>query len=151
MRTVVAVSLFLALIPGVAEANKKAEPRSKKEFVVCHMPPGNLDQAHTITVRGEHARNAHLRHGDTMGPCDDGGGALGDKIALLFVGHGEPATAADGDVPITLADGTPFGPHAASLGVPPEAQYTEWAAAYEEIATAMTYIFDDLNGNGVPH
>jgi protoheme ferro-lyase len=73
------------------------------------------------------------------------------NVALLYVGHGEPAHAEDGDVPITHADGTPFGPHAVDLGVPPDMQYTEWAAAFEEIATAMTYIFDDLNGNGIPH
>lgn len=73
------------------------------------------------------------------------------KVALLFVGHGEPVVVEDGDVPITLADGTPFGPHAASLNVPEEYQYTEWAAAYEEIATAMSYIFGDLNGNGILH
>jgi|GEM_PF-1429934 len=73
------------------------------------------------------------------------------RVAVLFVGHGEPATVEDGDVPITLADGTPFGPHAVSLQVPEESQYTEWAAAYEEIATAMTYIFHDFNGNGIPH
>jgi protoheme ferro-lyase len=74
-----------------------------------------------------------------------------EKVALLFVGHGEPTVCEDGDVPITLADGTPFGPHGSSLGVPQESQYTEWAAAYEEIATAMTYIFNDLNGNGTRH
>ncbi len=71
------------------------------------------------------------------------------KVALLFVGHGEPATRENGDISITFPDGEPFGPHATSLGVPEEAQYTEWAAAYEEIATAMTYIFNDVNGNGI--
>ncbi len=67
------------------------------------------------------------------------------------MGHGEPETRADGDIAITLADGTPFGPHAESLGVPEAYQNTEWAAAYEEIATAMTYIFEDLNVNDIPH
>jgi len=74
-----------------------------------------------------------------------------EKVALMFVGHGEPAACQDGDKPITLADGTPFGPHATTLGVPEAFQYTEWAAAYEEIATAMTYVFPDLNENGTPH
>ena len=79
-----------------------------------------------------------------------------ERVALLFVGHGEPAVCEDGDVPITLADGTPFGPHAVELGVPENYQYTEWAAAYEEIATAMTYLKDpgfdpDLNNNGIIH
>ena len=52
---------------------------------------------------------------------------------------------------ITFPDGSPFGPHAVELGVPVEYQYTEWAAAYEEIATAMAYIFGDTNQNGVEH
>ncbi len=59
----------------------------------------------------------------------------------MYVGHGEPAVVEDGDIPIaTFADGSPFGPHAVELGVPEDQQHTEWAAADEEIATAMTYI-----------
>ncbi len=73
------------------------------------------------------------------------------RVALMYVGHGEPAAVEDGDIPITFPDGTPFGPHGAELGVPPMYQYTEWAAAYEEIATAMSYIFSDINGNGIIH
>ena len=73
------------------------------------------------------------------------------RVALMFVGHGEPVTAEDGDIQITFPDGTPFGPHAVELGVPVEHQNTEWAAAYEEIATAMAYIFGDTNGNGIEH
>ena len=72
-------------------------------------------------------------------------------MALVYVGHGEPAAVEDGDIPITFPDGSPFGPHAVELGVPPANQYTEWAAAYEEIATALAYIFGDLNGNGIDH
>ena len=74
-----------------------------------------------------------------------------EKVGVLFVGHGEPPSYADGDVAITFADGGALGPFAASLGVPIAAQSTEWAAAYDEIATAMTYIFGDLNGNEVLH
>lgn len=74
-------------------------------------------------------------------------------VALLFVGHGEPRTFEAGNMPIVLADGTPFGPHAAQLGVPEDFQHTEWAAAYDEIATAMTYTFpfQDTNQNGIEH
>lgn len=76
------------------------------------------------------------------------GGDDSETIAVLFVGHGEPTAFADGDVALTFPDGTPFGPHAETLGVPADYQFTEWAAAYEEIATAMTYLFGDVNGNG---
>lgn len=36
--------------------------------VVCHIPPGNPDNRHTIIV-GPGAVGAHLGHGDTPGPC----------------------------------------------------------------------------------
>jgi sirohydrochlorin ferrochelatase len=118
-----------------------------QSYVICHVPPDDPDNPYTITVRGLFALWYHMRHGDTMGPCPEPEG----RTAVLFVGHGEPSTATDGDIPITFPDGEPFGPHAASLGVPESAQYTEWAAAYEEIATAMSYIFGDINGNGILH
>lgn len=39
--------------------------------MLCHIPPGNPNAAHTITV-GEAAVPAHLAHGDTEGPCPEG-------------------------------------------------------------------------------
>ena len=37
---------------------------------ICHVPPGNPDNEHTITV-GEPAVDAHVdNHGDSMGSCD---------------------------------------------------------------------------------
>lgn len=38
---------------------------------ICHIPPGNPSNAHTINVGGG-AVAAHLRHGDTVGECPDG-------------------------------------------------------------------------------
>ena len=41
-----------------------------EHVVICHVPPGNPDNEHTITV-GEPAVDAHVEnHDDTMGPCD---------------------------------------------------------------------------------
>ena len=38
--------------------------------MICHIPPGNPDNAHTITV-GAPAVAAHMtNHGDAMGPCE---------------------------------------------------------------------------------
>lgn len=36
---------------------------------VCHIPPGNPDNAHTITVSAS-AVDAHLAHGDTLAACN---------------------------------------------------------------------------------
>jgi hypothetical protein len=38
---------------------------------VCHMPPGNLTNAHTISVPFPQGMNQHLAHGDIVGPCQD--------------------------------------------------------------------------------
>ncbi|GAV19460.1 hypothetical protein MMIC_P0394 [Mariprofundus micogutta] len=36
--------------------------------VICHIPPGNHQNMHTIRV-GDPAIHAHLNHGDMLGPC----------------------------------------------------------------------------------
>jgi hypothetical protein len=43
------------------------------KVTICHIPPGNPANAHTITV-GAPAVKAHLAHGDEIGPCGGGGG-----------------------------------------------------------------------------
>ena len=48
------------------------------KVTLCHIPPGNPDNAHTITV-GASAVPAHLAHGDTLGPCPDGQAAAQDN------------------------------------------------------------------------
>jgi len=40
----------------------------QSKVTICHVPPGNPDNRHTITV-GAPAVPAHLAHGDTIGPC----------------------------------------------------------------------------------
>lgn len=46
-----------------------------ERVTICHIPPGNPDNAHTITI-SINAWPAHRdNHGDTMGPCPgDGSG-----------------------------------------------------------------------------
>jgi hypothetical protein len=51
------------MVPALAAA---AGPKEKTE--VCHIPPGNPGNAHTISVGGN-AANAHVGHGDTLGKC----------------------------------------------------------------------------------
>jgi hypothetical protein len=73
-----------ALLAGAADAlhgsgavDGGSVPDGK--VAVCHVPPGNPANAHTIVI-GEPALSAHLRHGDPLGACGgadagtDGGG-----------------------------------------------------------------------------
>ncbi len=46
---------------------------------ICHIPPGNPDNAHTIVV-GAAAVDAHLAHGDFEGECDGDEGATDDDL-----------------------------------------------------------------------
>ncbi len=50
------------------------------KIAVCHVPPGNPANAHTICV-GAKARDAHLKHGDTLGPC----GQMASIVRVLDV------------------------------------------------------------------
>ena len=43
-------------------------PEVSDKTTICHRPPGNPDNAHTIRV-GSSAVPAHLGHGDSLGPC----------------------------------------------------------------------------------
>jgi hypothetical protein len=42
------------------------------KVTICHIPPGNPSNAHTITV-DESALRAHFAHGDSPGACQSGG------------------------------------------------------------------------------
>ncbi len=57
---------------GGAEAGGAAPAKQQygNKVTICHRPPGNPRNAHTIRV-GEPAARAHLRNhpGDTPGPC----------------------------------------------------------------------------------
>jgi hypothetical protein len=60
---------------AVKPGQPKGGPSGKVS--ICHIPPGNPDNAHTIEV-GAAAVDAHLAHGDSLGPCPgDGAGGQG--------------------------------------------------------------------------
>ena len=48
-------------VPGAIAEGAKVD--------VCHIPPGNPENAHTITI-SENALSTHLDHGDRVGACD---------------------------------------------------------------------------------
>ena len=61
--------------PG--QPNPRAcDPANTKKTTVCHIPPGNPANEHTICV-GNAAVPAHLAHGDNLGSCCANGGGGG--------------------------------------------------------------------------
>ena len=54
---------------GFATADGPCAPGPNGKVTICHVPPGNPDNAHTISV-SPNAANAHLGHGDFCGPCE---------------------------------------------------------------------------------
>lgn len=68
----------------------QALSNSVQKITVCHIPPGNPGNAHTVSV-GSPSLPAHLAHGDTVGECAPPGEDDGEA---------SPAS-----VPICIADG----------------------------------------------
>ena len=65
------VSSQVASIEG--RSARIPKPRKGEEgYVICHVPPGNPENAHSIEVE-DGAVDAHLRHGDRRGECDRDG------------------------------------------------------------------------------
>ncbi len=58
-------------VTGLAAADGPCEEGPNGKVTICHVPPGNPDNAHTISV-SPNAADAHLRHGDYCGPCESG-------------------------------------------------------------------------------
>lgn len=63
--SVLAVGVFLGA-GSLFTTPATAGPPAK--VVICHIPPGNPSNFHTITI-SEKALSAHLAHGDLGGPC----------------------------------------------------------------------------------
>jgi len=71
--TITAAILFTILLVPSSESKPQSDFESGYGYgygkvVVCHIPPGNPDNKHTITI-GSPAVRGHLDHGDTLGPC----------------------------------------------------------------------------------
>lgn len=49
---------------------EEGEGEEENKLTICHYPPGNRDNAHTLQV-GVSAWPAHKRHGDRVGSCED--------------------------------------------------------------------------------
>jgi hypothetical protein len=64
---------------GLCGSGASALQAPPGKTVVCHVPPGNPGNAHTIIV-GNAAVPAHLAHGDYLGECSGGGPGEGHEV-----------------------------------------------------------------------
>ena len=70
LRVVTRVALVTIPTAGLmmTQPHPAAAGAGEEKVTICHIPPGNPDNAHTVTV-GAPAVPAHLAHGDTLGEC----------------------------------------------------------------------------------
>ena len=59
---IIGIMIVLGFVSFATAGNAKVD--------VCHIPPGNPDNFHTVTV-SERALSSHLAHGDLQGACND--------------------------------------------------------------------------------
>jgi hypothetical protein len=69
LRVVARLTLCSAVAAGLTmSAPRPASAGGVPKVTICHIPPGNPENAHEITV-GAPAVPAHLAHGDLVGSC----------------------------------------------------------------------------------
>ena len=71
MRRIIVIAALLVMslfIIRNALAGGACDPGSTHKTTICHIPPGNPGNAHTLCV-GNSAVPAHLAHGDCLGEC----------------------------------------------------------------------------------
>jgi hypothetical protein len=61
------LAVTIVLAPSASRIGY-AQGNAPRKTSVCHAPPGNPANAHTLTLP-EPAIQAHLAHGDRLGPC----------------------------------------------------------------------------------
>ncbi len=68
--------LGMTALAGLVASSPSAVGDGDDKVTICHIPPGNPDNAHTIVV-GASAVPAHIaNHGDSVGECSGGGGGV---------------------------------------------------------------------------
>ena len=66
------IGLGLIALAGLMATPPSAVGDPEDKVMICHIPPGNPENAHTITV-GASAVPAHIaNHGDNVGECGPG-------------------------------------------------------------------------------
>ena len=67
-RILISIVVTAAVATLFTVGSAVAQGARGETVVICHIPPGNPDAAHTIEIPVS-ALPSHLAHGDTLGPC----------------------------------------------------------------------------------
>lgn len=96
------------------EDASQGNPGGMGKITICHIPPGNPANAHTITV-GLPALKAHTKHGDTLGACG-GDGGTGGEVDAGTGGETDAGTGGETDAGTGGGETDAGAPVCASLG-----------------------------------
>lgn len=73
--------LCIVALAFLSASNTTENDQSNDKIIICHIPPGNPENAHPIEISVS-ALQAHLAHGDSIGDCsgNDDRGDEGDEV-----------------------------------------------------------------------
>ena len=94
----------VVLLLGLGGPPATASPAAKVE--VCHLPPGNKANFHTITI-SSNALAAHLAHGDLTGACENLGEILCDDANACTYDRFATGTTVCAHAPVNCNDTNP--------------------------------------------
>ena len=103
------IALFLSVGAAVMLLASVAMAQPDGKVDICHIPPGNPANAHTISV-SENAVDAHLNHGDTacscevIDDCEALGGVFDEASCICATGFGDCFTNPPPGSPACLPD-----------------------------------------------
>ncbi|WP_164008905.1 hypothetical protein [Pyxidicoccus trucidator] len=103
-------------VPAGQGDENPGNPLGVGKVTICHIPPGNPANAHTITV-GLPALKAHTKHGDTLGACG-GGDVDAGPGPDVDAGPGPEVDAGSGDVDAGPGPGADAGSGDVDAGSP---------------------------------
>lgn len=86
-RKLLGVALIM-VVSGFSLADSQAH--EDKKITICHIPPGNPENAHTITI-SVNALPAHMAHGDLIGACNACPPEIPEEDCYCYLNPNDPS------------------------------------------------------------
>jgi len=64
------IAVLIVALGLLAFATSSIADRPEPKITICHIPPGNPANAHSITIDAGAVPEHQALHGDTLGPCE---------------------------------------------------------------------------------